>query len=214
MVLSAAACRSPAPPDPYCSSEPLPADAKTALRVDGTTAVQFLVFDPAGKPVDNKTLGGTIALAPGEYQIRVNNTAHAVTVAAGKLTRCATGTLLVSGTTQETWFLQDPSGAALEQAHLGKPMSLVPGKFRVKVNNTESAAEVKPNQVTELKTGTLTVEGSGSDQYHVTDKAGASLEYGALNKSLSFFPGEYTVTLGDARRVANIEAGRQTSVRF
>jgi hypothetical protein len=183
-------------------------------RVDGTTPVHFLVFDPAGKPVDNKLLGGTVALAPGKYQIRVNNTRHAVTVAAGKLTRCATGTLLVSGTTQATWFLQDASGAALEQTHLGKAMSLVPGEFKVKVNNTGATAEVKPNQVTELKTGTLAVEAGGSAQYHVTDKAGASLEHGAPGKSLSFFPGEYTVTLGDARRSATIEAGQQTSVRF
>jgi hypothetical protein len=217
--LLVAACSSPAPPDPYCSSEPLAGDAgvkagQAALRVDGTTSVQFLVFDPQGKAVENKLLGGTIALPPGKYQIRVNNSAHTVTVAAGKLTRCATGTLLVSGTTEETWFVHDLSGAALQQTPLGKAMSLVPGKFRVKVNNTENAAEVRPSEVTELATGTLIVAGGGTGQYHVTDKAGASLNYQSLNKAVALFPGEYNVTLGETRRTATVEAGRQTPVRF
>ncbi|MGQ0546440.1 MAG: hypothetical protein ACT4P3_14075 [Betaproteobacteria bacterium] len=218
LAFLAASCGSPPAPDPYCSSAPLPGDAKVksgqgALQVAGTTSAHFLIFDSAGKPVTNHLLGTTAALDPGRYRFTVNNNAHIVTVEAGKLTRCATGTLLVSGTTQETWFVQDPSGAALQQTHLGKAMSLVPGKFRVKVN-TESAAEVKPNQVTELKTGTLTVEGSGDAQYHVTDKAGASLNYQKLNKALSFFPGEYNVRLGENTRAVTIEAGQATSVKF
>jgi hypothetical protein len=219
LALLAASCGSPPPPDPYCTSAPLAADLKVksaqgALQVDGTTSVQFLVFDLAGKPVDNKVLGRMVSVAPGKYQVKVNNTVHRVTVEGGKLTRCATGTLLVTGTTDDTWFVQDPSGAAIEQTQLGRPLSLMPGTFRVMVNNTATTAEVKLNQVTELKTGSLVAEGSGDASYQVTDKAGASLEHKTLNRALSLFPGEYDVRLGEHTRAAKVEAGQATSVKF
>jgi hypothetical protein len=214
----AASCGSPPPPDPYCSSTPLPADLKMqsgqgALQVDGTTAVQFLVFDLARKPVDNKLLGGTVVVGPGKYRVTVNNTVHTVTVEGGKLTRCATGTLLVTGATDDTWFVQELSGAAVEQTRLGKPLSLMPGIFRVKVNNTVTTAEVKLGQVTELKTGSLVVEGSGTG-YHVTDKAGASLEHKAMDRALSLLPGEYNVEVGESTRAAKVEAGQETRLTF
>jgi hypothetical protein len=219
LALLAASCGSPPPPDPYCSSAPLPSDVKVktgqgALQVDGTTAVQFLVFDLARKPVDNKLLGRTVAVGPGKYRVTVNNTVHTVTVEGGKLTRCATGTLLVTGTTDDTWFVQELSGAAVEQTRLGKPLSLMPGTFRVKVNNTVTTAEVKLNQVTELKTGSLVAEGSGDGHYHVTDQAGASLEYKQFDRALSLFPGEYNVEVGESTRAARIEAGRETRLKF
>lgn len=218
LALLAASCGSPPPPDPYCSSAPLPADLKVqsgqgALQVDGTTAVQFLVFDLARKPVDNKLLGRTVAVGPGKYRVTVNNTAHTVTVEGGKLTRCATGTLLVTGATDDTWFVQEPSGAAVEQTRLGRSLSLWPGTFRVKVNNTVITAEVKLNQVTELKTGSLVVEGSGVG-YHVTDKAGASLEHKAMDRALSLFPGEYNVEVGENTRAAKVAAGQETRLKF
>jgi len=216
--LLAASCGSPSPPDPYCSSAPLPADLKVqsgqgVLQVDGATPVQFLVFDLARKPVDNKLLGRTAAVGPGKYRVTVNNTVHTVSVEGGKLTRCATGTLLVTGATDDTWFVQEMSGAALEQTRLGKPLSLMPGTFRVKVNNTVTTVEVKLNQVTHLKTGSLVVEGSGVG-YHVTDKAGASLEYKAMDRALSLFPGEYNVEVGENTRAAKVEAGQETRVKF
>lgn len=218
LPLLAASCSSPPPPDPYCSSTPLPADLKVqsgqgALQVDGTTPVQFLVFDLARKPVGNRLLGGTVTVKPGKYQVKVNNTVHAVTIEGGKLTRCATGTLLVTGATDDAWFVQELSGAALEQTRLGKPLSLMPGTFRVKVNSTLTTAEVKLNRVTELKTGSLVVEGSG-DGYQVTDKAGALLEYKQMDRALSLFPGEYNVEMGENTRAARIEAGRETRVKF
>ena len=184
-----------------------------ALQVDGTTLVPFLVFDLARKPAYSELLGRPVAVKSGKYQVMVNNTVHTVTIEGGKLTRCATGTLLVTGTTEDTWFVQELSGAAVEQALLGRPLSLMPGTFRVKVNNTVTTAEVKLSQVTELKTGSLLVEGSGVG-YHVTDKAGASLEYKLMDRALSFFPGEYNVTVGESTHPAKIEAGQATRVGF
>ena len=99
------------------------------------------------------------------------------------------------------------------QTRLGKPLSLMAGSYRVKVNSTLTTSEVKLNQVTELKTGSLVVEGSGVG-YHVTDQAGALLEYKQMDRVLSLFPGVYNVEVGEETRAARIEAGRETRLKF
>lgn len=218
LAFLAASCGSPPPQDPYCSSAPLPGEATVksgqgALQVDGTTSAYFYVHDAAGKSVNHQALGRSLALDPGKYQVKVNYSAHAVTVEKGKLTKCSTGTLLASGTTQEYWYLHDPAGKSLQHERLGKAMSLVPGTFRVKVNNSETAAEVTLNQVTEIRTGTLLVRGATSEYYYATDTQGRALNHNMLEKPLALLPGTYSVKLNNAATRADIAAGQVTELK-
>jgi hypothetical protein len=213
----ASSCGTPAPQDPYCSIAPLPggADIKAgqgALQVEGTTSAYFYVLDPAGKPVNHQTLGKTLALEPGKYQLKVNNSAHTVAVERGKLTSCSTGALLMSGTTSEYWYVQDTTGKALQHDTLGKAISLIPGTFRLKVNNTEVATEVKLNQTTEIKTGTLVVRG-GTNEYYYAASTGKALNHNTLEKPLAFLPGSYTVKVNNTEAKADIVAGEITELK-
>lgn len=221
-MLAAAAlsgsCGAPAPQDPYCSIAPLPggAERKTgqgALQVEGTTSAYFYVLDPAGKSVNHQSLGKTLALDPGKYQLKVNNSAHSVAVERDKLTRCTTGTLLTSGTTSEYWYVQDTTGKALQHNTLGKAISLIPGTFRVAVNNTEIPAEVKPGQTTETKTGTLIVRGGTGEYYYAADTLGKQLNHNTLEKPLAFLPGSYAVKVNNTQTKADIVAGQVTELR-
>src|SRR5581483_2052594 len=163
-------CTSPPPADPYCSYAPLAsgADVKSgqgALEADGTTDAYFYVVDANGKQIGYAALGKTLGLDPGPYQLKVNESPHPVTVAKGMLTKCATGTLKVSGATPEYYYVYDAGGRQLHYEMLGKAASLIPGTYRVRLNNSEAPAEVKPNQTTELKSGTVVVHG-GTDEYY------------------------------------------------
>jgi len=221
-VLAAAillgSCGTPPPQDPYCSIAPLPsgADVKSGqgtLQVEGTTTAYFYVLDAAGKSVNHQSLGKTLALGPGKYQLKVNNSAHAVTVEQGKLTKCSTGTLLTSGTTAEYWYVQDSTGKALQHDTLGKAISLMPGTFRVKVNNTEVPAEVKPGQTTEIKTGTLVVRGGTNEYYYAADTLGKQLNHNTLEKPLAFLPGSYAVKVNNTETKGDIVAGQVTELK-
>jgi hypothetical protein len=46
----------------------------------------------------------------------------------------------------------------------------------------------------------------------VLDEHGNQLNYNSLNKSLSFFPSEYTIRLGQTTRKATVVAGQLTSM--
>jgi 6,7-dimethyl-8-ribityllumazine synthase len=211
-------CGTPAPHDPYCSIAPLPGgiDVKAgqgALQVEATTSAYFYVLDPAGKSVNHQTLGKTLALESGKYQLKVNNSAHPVAVERGKLTSCSTGTLLTSGTTTEYWYVQDTTGKALQHDTLGKAISLMPGTFRVKVNNTEVPAEVKPGQTTEIKTGTLVVRGETNEYYYAADTLGKPLNHNTLEKPLAFLPGSYAVKVNNTEAKADVVAGQVTELK-
>ena len=218
VVLLTGSCGSPPPKDPYCSQAPLPSGASVksgqgALQVEGSTSAYFYVLDTAGKPVNHERLGKTLALDPGKYQVKVNNSAHPVTVEKGALTKCATGTLLVAGTTSEYYYVQDATGQALQHEHLGKALSFMPGTFRVKVNNTEAPAEVKLAQTAELKTGTLVVRGSTAEYYYASDTLGKALNHNHLEKPLALLPGSYTVKVNNTEAKVDIAAGQLTELK-
>lgn len=217
-LLAASSCGKSPPADPYCSYSPLPAGAEAkagqgALQVEGTIAGYFYVFDKAGKQIGYQSLGKTLAIDPGEYQLKVNQSTHPVAVEKGMLTKCSTGTLMVSGATSEYYYVMDSANNQLHYDSLNKASSLLPGTYRVKVNNTEVSAEVKLNETAEVKAGTVIVRGSTSEYYYVVDSLGKQLGYNSLEKPLAFMPGTYTVKVNNTETQAAIAGGQITELK-
>ena len=218
LAIMSSSCAGRPPNDSYCSYEPLPAsvDAKAdqgALEVEGITSTYFYVFDEGGKQNSYQSLGRTLGLDPGKYQLKVNNSSHPITVQKGILTKCSTGALMVSGGTPEYYYVMDSANQQLHYDSLGKAASFLPGPFRVRVNNTEVQTEVKLNQTTEIKTGTLVVRGSTNEYYYVNDSLGKQLSYNSLEKPLAFLPGSYTVRVNNTESKANIGGGQITELK-
>lgn len=218
IMFSSYSCAGRPPSDPYCSYEPLPASAdikagQGALQVEGVTSAYFYVFNEMGNQINYQSLSKTLGLDPGKYQLKVNNSSHPITVQKGTLTKCSTGTLMVSGGTAEYYYVVDSANQQLHYDSLGKAASFLPATFRVKVNNTEVQAELKLNQTTEIKTGTLIVRGNTNEYYYVNDSLGKQLNYSSLEKPLAFLPGSYTIRVNNTESKANIVAGQITELK-
>ena len=91
-------------------------------------------------------------------------------------------------------------------------MAFFPGSLQIKVNNTQTMAKVAKGEISEYVTGSLMLTGGGDDYYYVLDETGNQLNYNSLNKSLSFFPSEYVVKLGQSTRKATVTPGLLTSI--
>lgn len=218
LMVSLYSCRGEPPSDPYCSYGPLPSgiDVKAgqvALQVEGSTSAYFYVYDESGKQINYQTLNAALGLNPGKYQVKVNNSSHPVALGKGKLTKCSTGTLMVSGTTADYFYVMDSTNQQLHYDSLGKAASFFPSSLRVKVNNTEVQAEVKLNQVTEIKAGTLVVRGSTGEYYYVFDALGKQLNYNSLEKPLAFLPGSYTAKVNNTETKVDISGGQVTELK-
>lgn len=182
------------------------------VLVKGTTNEYYYVLDHGNKQLNYNALEKPLAFLPGTYDVKVNNTSMKADVAAGKVTELATGNLLVNGLTDEYYYVTDTVGNALNYQSLNKPLAFFPGEFHIKVNNTLAKGTVSPGQTTEFLTGSLMLTGGGTGYYYVLDQSGNQLNYNSLNKSLSFFPSEYTIKLGSSTRKATVSPGQLTSI--
>ena len=212
-----AGCSEKVNQDPCCSWSDLhgnssAADGQGLVKVEGSTAAFYYVFDENGKQIANQKLNESLALDPGNYHVSVNNTMHAVSVEEDMLTSCSTGTLLISGHTLDSYYVTDSAGHHLAHERLGKAMSFFPGAVRIKVNNTEMGAEIKLKELTEIRTGSLNVRGNTGEYYYVLDASSKQLNYNILEKPLAFFPGKYLLKVNNTSLQTEVLAGQVTEI--
>lgn len=124
----------------------------------------------------------------------------------GMLTKCGTGALMVTGTTDEYYYVLDSANQQLYYNKLGKAASFFPSALIIKVNNSETRTDVKLNQVTEIKCGTLTVHGKTDEYYYVFNNVGQQLNYNKLEKPLAFLPGTYSVKVNVTETKVDVAA--------
>jgi hypothetical protein len=105
----------------------------------------------------------------------VNDTTTPATVVSGVTSEVKTGAVVLQGSTDEYYAIVDSAGTQLASAHLGHALSLVPGAYRAKLNNTAMTVQVDADHSGEYQSGSLTVKTAGSDYYAVLDASGTQL---------------------------------------
>ena len=118
------------------------------MVVQGTTDEYYYVFDTVGNQLAYNKLGRPLSFMPGSYSAKVNNAAMPVTVDAGRTNEYQTGALTVKGSGGDYYYVLDPNGTQLGYKKLNEPMSLVAGKYSVKVGQQTRPAEVTAGQAT------------------------------------------------------------------
>ena len=187
-------------------------DGEGVLQVDGSTSVYYYVLDEAGNQTARQHLNQRVQLKEGKYRIKLNNSYHHVEIWDGYLAKCASGTLVVAGNTDEYYHISDSLDHQLTYEKLGKATSLFEGDFQVKVNNTEMPVSVKLNEVTEVRTGSVVAQGTTNEFYYVLDESNKQLNFSKLGKPLSFLPGTYRVNVNNTLLKADVFAGRSTEL--
>lgn len=187
-------------------------DGTGQLQVVGSTSVQYYVLDNTGKQLAQQHLNQPVALKPGRYRVKLNNSVRDVEVWDGYLARCASGTLTISGTTGESYYVTDSLDRQLAVERLGKTISLFAGRFNVRLNNTELAIGIKPDQMTKVRTGSIVVHGATNEFYHVLDENNKQLNFSKLGEPLSLLPGSYRVHVNNTMRPAQVFAGKATEL--
>lgn len=203
--------------DRCCSFATLPAEAKIqsgqgALQVEGSTATSFYVLSGNGERVGYQSMNQLLPLDPGTYDVSINHVVHRAEVREGRLTRCATGTLVVSGNTADYFYVMDSARRELAYDQLGESLSFFPGTYNIRVNNTEIALKVRLKALTQIRTGTLVVHGNTNEYFYVLDDANRQLNYSMLEKPLAFLPGTYPVKVNKTTMKAEILPGKVTEL--
>ena len=210
-------CKKAPPPDGVCTYEPLPAGSEAssgqgAIQILASTDAYFAVRDKTGKQIASAHVNGIAPVSDGEYQAVLNNSVHPVTAQSKTLTKCATGAVLVNGQTDEYYGVLDQAARQLASAHLGAALSLFPGSYQLRLNNTDSAANVQAGSMLELKPGTVNVDVGTDEYYAVLDAATRQLASSHVGHALSLFAGTYTVRINNSDAKADVRAGAPSNV--
>ncbi len=199
------------------SLHPVSVQAKTLTKclaggvlAKGPTAEYYYVVDDAGTQLTSAHLGAGLAFFPGSYQIRLNNSKAPAKVQAGAVTEIAAGAVRVAASTDEYYYVLDSAGNQIGSGHVGKPLGLFAGSYTLKVNNSESKAEVRAGEITSVPANTLVTEGSTDEYYYVLNSGGTQVASAHLGKPLALFPGTYTVKLNNSMAAANLASGAAT----
>lgn len=187
-------------------------ESNGGIKVEGSTTANFYALDETGEMAGHQPLNQILMLPPGRYQLRVNNSQWPVEVHAGRLTSCSTGTLLVTGRTNDSFHVADSAGNELAFETLGRSLSFFPGIYTAKVNNTDTQVELKPKQLTEIKTGTLVVHGHTGEFYYVLNNSLSQLNYSTFGKPMAFLPGSYPVKVNKTTLNAQVFSGQLTEL--
>jgi hypothetical protein len=167
------------------------------VEVLASTDSYFTVHENAGKQITSEHVNAIRAVPAGDYQVVINDSKHATSAKSNTLTKCVTGAVLVSGKTDEYYAVLDQAARQLASAHVGSALSLFPGSYKVRLNNTEVSANLHK-----------------SGYYGVLDTSGTQLVSKQVNQPVSLIPGKYSVKLGDNSRSATVTAGQSVVLNW
>ena len=210
-------CHKALPPDGVCSYEPLPAGAQVpsgqgGIQVLASTDAYFAVRDTTGKQTASEHVNAITPVPPGDYQVVLNGSAHSTAVQSKMLTKCKTGAVLVNGKTDEYYAVLDSATRQLASAHVASALSLFPGSYTVRLNNSDVGANLQPGALLELKPGTLNVDVGTDEYYAVLDGATRQLASSHVGQALGVFAGSYLVRINNSDTKAEVRTGEFTNV--
>src|SRR5207253_10082518 len=116
-------------------------------------------------------------------------------VASATPTKCPTGGVLVNGSTDDYYRVFDDAGKELASAHSGAALSLFPGSYQIRLNNSSSAAQVQSGTTANLTTGAVNVDAPTDEYYYVFNSEGTQLASSHLGKPLGLRSEEHTSEL-------------------
>ena len=211
------ACHKALPPDGVCSYEPLSTGTQVpsgqgGIQVLASTDAYFAVRDTTGKQTGSGHVNAITPIPHGDYQVVLNNSTHSTSMQSKMLTRCTTGAVLVNGKTDEYYAVLDQTNQQLASAHMASALSLFPGSYTVRLNNTDIAATLQAGAMLELKPGTLNVDVGTDEYYAVLDGTTRQLASSHVGRALGLFPGRYIVRINNSDAQADVRSGESTNV--
>ena len=185
-----------------------------AILVHGSTDEYYAVLNNAGAQLASAHLERPLAFVPGTYNVKVNGTTAPASVTPGATAELKTGAVVLQGSTDEYYAIVDSTGTQLVSAHLGRPLSFMPGAYRAKLNNVAMPVQVEAGRSHDYQAGTLVVKTASSDYYAVLDGSGTQLTSKQVNQPVSLPSGKYTVKLGGNTRPATVAPGQAAVVTW
>ena len=119
-----------------------------SLVVSGSGADNYYVADSAGERdlTGYRRTGAPVELLPGTYVVRLMGTRAGATITGGQRTEIASGSLVVSGSGADNYYVADSAGERdlTGYRRTGTPVELLPGTYVVRLGPRRLPVQVRP----------------------------------------------------------------------
>jgi hypothetical protein len=126
------------------------------------------------------------------------------------------GSLTVTGTGKEDYFVLDSTGKAMlaPNRSINSVTDLLPGTYTVTLNGSQQRAGVAAGQQEVVHAGSLTVTGTGKEDYFVLDSTGKAMlaPNRSINSVTDLLPGTCVVELRERSIKISVQAGQRVVV--
>ncbi|QTA84180.1 Uncharacterized protein dnm_001740 [Desulfonema magnum] len=184
------------------------------ISVSGTGQDTFYIYDDdlSGDSLAYAKTNQDIELLPGSYIASVNNTRETAEVEPGEKTVLTAGLVSVSGNGKDDFYVYDTAGNKLDYADTNKEVEVFSGDYTVAVNETSQQIAVESGEKTVLTAGSISVSGTGTDDFYVYNTEGKQLDYTKTNGEVEVFPGTYVVRVNKTKQTATVQAGEKRTL--
>ncbi|QTA81227.1 Uncharacterized protein dnl_35580 [Desulfonema limicola] len=173
------------------------------VQVSGTGTDNFLIYDSKGTYLGFAPLNSAFELFAGTYKV-VYNAEIEQAVKPGENIVLTTGNLEVSGAGNDKYSVIDTKGSEISSANTGETTGSFAGSYTVRLNNIAKTITIEPDSTLTLKSGILTVQGSGADDFYILDSSGAPIAKAKTNQEIDLFGGTYTISLNNSKVSADV----------
>ncbi len=189
------------------------------LVVTGTGLDDYYVADANGQSAltGHRRTNFVTELLPGSYTVVLNGSHQSVTITGGQKMEVQAGSLVVTGTGLDDYYVADAAGQTALTGHRKTSFvtELLNGSYTVVLNGSRQSVTIAGAQKAEVQAGDLIVSGTGVDDYYVADANGQTALTGhrRTNFATELLPGTYTVVLNGSRQSVTMPGGQKTEVR-
>jgi len=170
------------------------------LKVLGTGRDLYDVYDADGQvKLDYARTNQAIRLAPGTYQVSLQQVWLPVEVKAGEKTVIGSGRIRVTGLGKALYAIYDHTGKRkIDFTRTNNEIELMAGTYFLELNGLRRSVKVETGAETEINAGSITVAEDSNALFAVYDAEGIKkLEFTRVNKPIEVLPGNYQVNIDD-----------------
>jgi len=140
-----------------------------SISVSGSGLTNYYVYrDERLSYIASKQTNDKVELFPGNYIVKLNKIFKVAIVSEGQETHLKTGSLEVIGTGLHDYKVYDINmNESLVQEDTNDEVELFPGNYILMLNKTTKNAKVEGDKKTIVKSGNITVTGTGETNYYV-----------------------------------------------
>ncbi len=170
------------------------------LKVLGTGRDLYDVYDADGQvKLDYARTNQAIRLAPGTYQVSLQQVWLPVEVKAGEETVIGSGRIRVTGLGKALYAIYDHTGKRkIDFTRTNNEIELMAGTYFLELNGLRRSVTIETGAETEINAGSITVSEDSNALFAVYDAEGIKkLEFTRVNKPIEVLPGSYQVNIDD-----------------